>query len=45
LRALGCCIRCGGHVVFADGVKPPVDERINPRLGPHQVLGTPRLDL
>ena len=45
LRALGCCIRCGGHVVFADGVKPPADERIDPRLGPHQVLGTPRLDL
>jgi hypothetical protein len=26
-------------------VKPPADERIDPRLGPHQVLGTPRLDL
>jgi hypothetical protein len=32
-------------VVFADGVKPPVEERIDPRLGPHQVLGAPRLDL
>jgi hypothetical protein len=44
LRALGHCIRCGGHVVFTDRATPPADAPIDPKLGPHQVLGAPRLD-
>jgi hypothetical protein len=38
---LGHCIRCGGHVVFAENVPPPADEPIDPKLQPHQVLGRP----
>jgi hypothetical protein len=44
LRALGQCIRCGGKIAFAKDVSPPRDERIDPRLGPHQVLGAPRTE-
>jgi hypothetical protein len=41
---LGHCIRCGGHVVFSARAVAPPDEAINPQIGPHQVLGAPRLD-
>jgi hypothetical protein len=46
LRALGRCIRCGGHVTFPDRGprrQPPALEMIDPRLQPHQVMGAPRL--
>lgn len=44
LRALGQCIRCGGNIVFSARATAPAEEPINAALGPHQVLGTPRLD-
>jgi hypothetical protein len=44
LKALGHCIRCGGTIVFSEDLRPPADKTIDPRLGPHQVLGAPRLD-
>lgn len=44
LRALGHCIRCGGKVTFSARATVPEDPPIDPRLGPHQVLGSPRLD-
>jgi hypothetical protein len=44
LRSLGHCIRCGGNVVFAANLAPPPDEPIDPRLGPHQVLGAPKIE-
>ena len=44
LRTLGHCIRCGGTITFSKREVPPPDERINPAIGPHQVLGAPRLD-
>jgi hypothetical protein len=44
LKALGHCIRCGGTIVFSEDLRPPPDKTIDPRLGPHQVLGTPRID-
>ena len=43
LRTLGHCIRCGGRVVFSERARPPVEEAIDPKLGPHQVLGPPRV--
>jgi hypothetical protein len=45
LRALGCCNRCGGHVVFSADAAAPEDDPIDPQLGPHQVLGNPRIEL
>jgi hypothetical protein len=44
LRALGSCIRCGGAIAFAD--HPPRPARLDPicpGMGPHQVMGPPRL--
>jgi hypothetical protein len=44
LRALGQCIRCGGKVVFSKRAVAPRDVSIDPHLGPHQVLGAPRIE-
>jgi hypothetical protein len=44
LRALGQCIRCGGRVAFSDRASAPRDSALDPKLGPHQVMGAPRLD-
>ncbi|HYZ28484.1 MAG TPA: hypothetical protein VE570_05455 [Thermoleophilaceae bacterium] len=44
LRALGHCIRCGGQVTFSEATPEPPEEHVDPALGPHQVLGPPRLD-
>jgi hypothetical protein len=45
LRALGHCNRCGGHVAFAADLAAPPEDEIDPALGPHQVMGSPRLDI
>ena len=44
LRALGHCIRCGGQVAFRDRPPPPTHmDPVQPGMGPHQVMGAPRL--
>lgn len=44
LRALGHCIRCGGKIVFGErAAKAERIEHIDPAMGPHQVLGAPKL--
>jgi len=32
-------------VAFAPGLAPPPEDEIDPALGPHQVLGSPRIEL
>jgi hypothetical protein len=32
-------------VAFADDLTAPLDQPIDPALGPHQVLGTPKIEL
>jgi hypothetical protein len=31
-------------VTFSETTAPPAEEHVDPALGPHQVLGPPRLD-
>ena len=47
LRALGSCIRCGGHVTFhsrASRRGPATLEAIDPHARPYNVMGPPRPD-